>query len=555
MPQDAYTLKYVADELEALLVGGKISKIVQPDKDTLTLFIYTRSGTVKLEICLSAKYCRISLTDRETVSPKVAPNFCMLLRKHLQNAQITAVKQIPFERVIIFDLDCQSEFELKKMKLYAEIMGKYSNAVLTEGGEIVGALKQTAIGEDTKRVLFTGVKYVPPEPQDKIDPDDTVSLAALLSAKGDSERMLAARVKGVSCQTAAELTAELGDHPAAEEVCRYLCEGQPSPCVIRENGKIADFRVRSVRADAEKFDSVLAAQKYYYDRATTAAEFDARQRKLTSAVHNSVKKAEKRLAVIEQKLLDCADMENVKLKGELITANLYAVKRGDDKLVAVNYYDENCGKVEIALDKTLTPAQNAQRYYKKYAKLKRTRDSVTVQRQATVAELDYLYSLLAHLNAAEEGCDLDEAEVELKACGLLKAAPEKRKAERPSPFRIFRTEGFTLLAGRNNIQNDRLLKTLSDGDLWLHTQRYHSSHVAILAEGRKIPDGVLQIAAEICAYYSDGRSGSKIPVDYTRRKFVRKPKGAAAGFVTYTDYKTVLVDPDGHKELIDERKE
>lgn len=553
MPQDAFTLKYVADELQALLVGGKISKIVQPDKDTLSLFIYTRTGTVKLEICLSAKYCRISLTDKEIASPKVAPNFCMLLRKHLQNAQITAVKQIPYERVIYFDLICQSEFELKSMRLYAEIMGKYSNAVLTEEDRIVGALKQTAIGEETRRILFTGVKYSLPEPQDKISPDDFGKLSDLLSREGDAESMIADRVKGVSFQTAAELTAELGNHLSAEEIGKYLCGAPLSPCVIFENGKAVDFRVRSTRADAMRFDSILAAQKYYYDRATTAAEFAARQKKLAAALHGVTKKAEKRLAVIEQKLLDCADMERVKLKGELITANLYAIKRGDDKLVAVNYYDENGGQVEIALDKSLTPAQNAQRYYKKYAKLKRTRDSVSAQKLATVAELDYLQSLLTHLVAAEDGQDLDEIEEELKESGIVKSSSVKKKNERISPFRTFRTEGFILLAGRNNMQNDRLVKSLSENDLWLHTQRYHSSHVAILTEGREIPDGVLQTAAEICAYYSDGRSGNKIPVDYTRRKFVRKPKGCAAGFVTYTDYKTVLVDPDGHAELKDEK--
>lgn len=554
MPQDAFTLKFIAEELENLLIGGKISKIVQPDKDTLSLFIYTHSGTVKLAICLSAKYCRISLTDREVVSPKAAPNFCMLLRKHLQNAQITDVKQIPFERIVYFDMECVSEFELKKMRLYLEIMGKYSNAVLTENGEILGALKQTAIGENTRRILFSGVKYSLPEPQDKTAPDDLEGLSAILELQGDRAKLLAEKVKGISYQTAAEMAEALGENMTAEDVKSYICGGQLSPCVIFDGGKAIDFRAKSSSRSAVKYDSILAAQRAFYDGVTSFAEFAARQKKYLSAVSSALKKVEKRLAVIEQKLLDCADMESVKLKGELITANIYMIEKGDEKLRAVNYYDEAGGTVEIALDKTLTPAQNAQRYYKKYNKLKRTRDSVTEQRVTALAELDYLTSLIAHINSSEDMRDLNDIEDELKECGILKAEPVKgKKAEKPSSFRTFRAGGFTIVAGRNNIQNDRLVKSLSENDIWLHTQKYHSSHVGILTEGRSVPDGVLLIAAEICAHYSDGRSGGKIPVDYTRRKFVKKPRGGAAGFVNYTDYKTLLVNPDGHAELKDEK--
>ncbi len=554
MPQDAFTLKFVAEELETLLIGGKISKIVQPDKDTLFLFIYTHSGTIKLEICLSAKYCRISLTDREVISPKAAPNFCMLLRKHLQNAQITDVKQIPFERIVYFDMDCLSEFELKKMRLYLEIMGKYSNAVLTENGEIVGALKQTAIGENPRRILFSGVKYTLPEPQDKTAPDDLEGLRGILDMQGDRAKLLADRVKGISCRTAAEMAEALGENMTAEDVKSYISGGQTSPCVIFDGGKPIDFRVKSACNNAVKYNSILAAQRAFYDSVTVAAEFNSRQKKYLSALSSSLKKVEKRLAVIEQKLLDCADMESVKLKGELITANIYKIGRGDEKLCAVNYYDEAGGTIEIALDKTLSPAQNAQRYYKKYNKLKRTRDSVTEQRKTAIAELDYLSSLAAHINSSENMRDLNDIEDELKECGILKNEPVKGKnTEKPTPFRTFRADGFTIVAGRNNIQNDRLVKSLAENDIWLHTQKYHSSHVGIITGGRSVPDGVLLIAAEICAHYSDGRSGGKIPVDYTRRKYVKKPRGGAAGFVNYTDYKTVLVDPDGHAELKDEK--
>lgn len=550
MPQDAFTLKYIAAELDGLLCGGKISKIVQPEKDALSILIYTRSGTVKLEICLSAKYCRISLTDREVVPPKTAPNFCMLLRKHLQNAQIIAVRQVPFERVVYIDFSCTSEFERRQMRLYVEIMGKYSNATLTENGEIIGALKQTAIGENTRRVLFTGVRYVLPEPQDKISPDDIAGLENLLTVGGDRAKLIADRVKGISFQTASEIVAAYGENITANELNSYILRGEIDPCVIFEDGKPTDFRVRSESLNAVKYPAVLDAQRAYYDFAARSAEFAARSRKFNAALAASVKKAEKKLALIEQRLLDCADMESVKLKGELITANIYAVKRGDDRLFAVNYYDEEGKTIEIALDKTLSPSQNAQRYYKRYAKLKRTRDNAAAQRTDALAELDYLKSLVSHVNAAEDAEDLDGIESELKECGIIKAAPERgKKTETPSYFRVFHADGFEILAGRNNLQNDKLIKKLSENDVWLHTQGYHSSHVGIVCNGRPLPDKVLCIAAEICAHYSDGRGGGKIPVDHTFRKYVKKPRGGAAGFVTYTDYKTVLVSPDGHPEL------
>ena len=172
MPQDAFTIKYIAKELDSLLTGGKISRITQTGKDLLTFIIYTRKGTFKLEICLSAKGCRINITENDSAAPLVAPNFCMLLRKHLQNAQITRIGQKDNERIVFIDFNCTSEFELEKMTLYAELMGKYSNAVLVKDGVIVGALKTSAIGESTKRVLFTGVKYTLPEPQDKLAPDN-----------------------------------------------------------------------------------------------------------------------------------------------------------------------------------------------------------------------------------------------------------------------------------------------------------------------------------------------------------------------------------------------
>lgn len=551
MPQDAFTLNFIAKELQQTLVGGKISKITQQSKDLLTFIIYTARGTVKLEICLAAKGCRINLTDTDVTAPKTALGFCMLLRKHLQNAEITRVAQIEDERIIFFDLDCTSEFELTKMTLYIELMGKYSNAVLVQDGIIVGALKTTAISESTKRVLFSGAKYTLPEPQEKYSPRNMAQITHIFDETGgDKAKIISDKIKGVSYATALEIVAAYGENPTADDVFNYLNDGDKAPCVTLENGVPVDFKVRSVYPEKRLYGTVLEAQSAYYAAVNAKKDFEDKARKLSSALSSAVKKQEKRLAVMEQKLLDCRDMDTVKLKGELITANVYALQRGMDGFEAVNYYDENGGKIKIALDKSLSPAENAQKYYKRYAKLKRTAVSVNEQKKETLEKLDYLNSISAHIRLAENLCDLVETEEELKDLGLLpKEQSGKKKTVQITPYRAYMWGGIKILAGRSNVQNDRLLKDISREDLWLHTQGYHSSHVAIISGGKPVPDEALLAAAAICAYYSDGRAGTKIPVDYTKRAYVKKPPKSNAGFVIYTDYKTVLVNPDAHEEL------
>lgn len=548
MPQDAFTLNYICKELRTLLVGGKISRIVQPSRDELTFIIYTGKRNVKLEACLSAQASRLSMTDDDKPVPVTAPNFCMLLRKHLQNAEILDIVQPDFERIIYFDLLCTSDFSSSVMRLYFEIMGKYSNAVLTENGVIVGALKTTSIGENTKRVLFGGVKYCPPEPQDKIPPDDIAGMSKI-NFGGDTAKIICDKIKGIAYSTALEMVEAFGEGITAQNIYDYVFTVPAKPCVTYTDGQPDDFKVRSVK-DGKIYGSVLEAQSAFYAYRTAKRSFADKAGKLKNALGGALKKAEKRLADEESRLAECAGAENIKLKGELITANIYALQRGMTHFTAVNYYDPNGGTVKIELDGTLTPAQNAQKYYKKYAKLKRTQISVSAQREETLRRLDYLKSIDAHISAAESLLDLEETEEELNSLGLIKKPEIKKKKNLPPPYRIYEFGGFEIIAGRNNLQNERLTKGLSPEDIWLHTQKYHSSHVGIITGGKAVPNGVIKTAAEICAYYSDGREGNKIPVDYTKKKFVKKPPKSNAGFVIYTDYETALAEPDAHTELL-----
>ena len=549
MPQDAFTIKYIASELKGALTGGKISKITQPAKDCLSFIIYTQNGSLKLETCLSAKGCRVNLCKTEAPAPKNAPAFCMLLRKHLQNATVTDIGQVANERVIFIDFLCTSEFEIAPMRLYLELMGKYSNAALVKDGIILGALKQTAIGENTKRVLFSGVKYTLPAGQDKISPDDVAELEKLFeNSHADLAKFISDNIRGVAYSTALDIVQTYGENASLKQIRDYLCGGFCEPCITFRDGEPADFKVRSADKTAKKYPSVLEAQAAYYAYVAQKDEFELKKRRISSVLNSAVKKCEKRLVEENQKLLECEGAENIRLKGELLTANLYLVPRGADKFEAVNYYDEEGAKITIALDKSLSPADNAQKFFKKYAKLKRTAASVSEQKAQTEDRLKYLNSILSHLLTADCLYDLQAIEEELISCGIIKpeVQPKKKKDEALSP-RTYLIDGFKIISGRNNLQNDKLLKKLTQNDIWLHTQSYHSSHVGIVTEGKPVPDGVLLAAAEICVNYSDGKAGGKIPVDYTLAKFVKKPSGGAAGFVVYTDYKTLLAEANPHE--------
>lgn len=553
MPQDAYTLNRIAKELKDTFVGGKISKINQPEKDTLSFIIYTKRGSVKLDICASAKRCRISLSRGDLPNPKTAPNFCMLLRKHLQNAEITDVEQVGFERMIRFDFDCFSEFSSAKMNLYCEIMGKYSNVILCENGVIVGAMKTTSLEENAKRITFGGAKYVLPAPQDKVSPLDLNGLEELFGGRRESADFIFKNVAGIAYSTALEMENEYGGSVSAEQVYKYVTDGDLNPCVVFCDGKPTDFKARSVEKEKKEYGSVLEAQAAYYEEVLAAERFAGEKRKLSSALDAARKKVAKGLAKNRLALSECASAELIKLKAELITANIYAIERGMKSFEAVNYYDENAGKIKIDLDAKLTPAQNAQKYYKKYQKLKRTAEVLTERLKETEERESYLNGIYSSIATADDPSDLLEIREELIALGLVKADADKKKKEKPcSPFKRFLIGGCVILAGANNASNDRLTKSLSQNDLWLHAQKFHSSHVAIICPEKSPPENVILAAAEICAYYSEARDNAKVPVDYALKAHVKKPPKSPLGFAVYTDYKTIIVAPNAHSELRDE---
>ncbi len=542
MPQDAFTLRLIAKELGSMLEGGRVNRIVQPSRDEISLLIYTGNGTVKLLLNANAQDCGAYFAETET--PAVAPNFCMLLRKHLQSAEILAVSLLGFERILRFRFRSVSDFSASEKDLYLEVMGKYSNLILAENGVILGALKTTTLDEHVQRMIFPGAKYALPAPQDKVNPLEKESLRAVLAhAEGDLGRYLFTRVSGLAPITAEQIAAAFRGGDLTEHVYGYIFSDMVCPCVLERDGAPVDFYARRVEG-ARAFETLAEAQTYFYSARRKIKQREGLRRKLHTALSAAIKKHEKRLAQTLEKKKECERCEELRVKGELLTANLYALEKGMRGTELKNWYDENGGTVKIALDPSLTPAQNAQSYFKRYRKQKRTLEMLAPQEAETRAELEYLQSLLAAVTSAESEEDLAFCEEEAAGADLMREAPKARKkpARQEIPFRTFECGGFPIYAGRNNLQNDALVRRSDPEDLWLHAQRYHSCHVVIRTNGQQVPDMVLSFAAAVCAKYSDA-NGDRIPVDCTRVKFVKKPPKSKAGFVVYTDFITLLGDP------------
>ena len=569
MPQDAFHIRRLANELNTFLKGGRVNRISQVNKDELTFIIYTGKSTVKLILSANASNARVCLSLTEKEPAPIAPNFCMLLRKHLQNAEILEVRQYAFERIIEIDLHCTTDFSESTRTLHCELMGKYSNVVLTEKGVILGALKTTALEDSTRRVLLAGARYEYPVPQDKLSPFDGAGMRSRLETylstrmeEVDLESLslfLFENVSGLALPTAREiilravkragsvkntLSSAYGA-PLWEFVGEFCLHEPCAPCLKLQNGQAVDFFAFHVDG-GEKMPSLCKAEDEFFTRRESKKGFEDKKRKLENTARGLKKKLTKKLQDTLERLSEAEKAEDYRVKGELLTANLYRIEKGMSGVELENWYDENGGTVKITLDATLSPAKNAQRYFKIYNKHKRTAEVLTPMLKNERAEIAYVDSVLVSIANAENALDLKEIEVELTELGLLRAPKERvggKKKEVPLPYREFEFEGFKIYAGRNNIQNDRLLRDASPDDIWLHTQKYHSSHVIIAVRGGQVRDEIILRAAEICAYYSDGRDGDKIPVDYCKRKFVKKPNKSKAGFVIYTDYKTVLVKP------------
>ncbi len=559
MAFDALTLSVLRREFAETLVGGKITKLYQPEKDELVLFVFNKQ-TYKLLISANANVNRIHLTEMPTDNPKVAPAFCMLLRKYISNATVTAVNQMPYERVLEFCLQVSDELGYKKeMKLLFELTGKTSNVILTDGNYVIlDSIKHLPQDLNASRIIMAGAKYSFFAPQNKIEPFDLPRVREFLTdCSLPLRKTLPETLLGVSQTTVNEILCGIDENDHSPDnnelvvtrLAHYRDELQkPHPCVVLNNGtpvEVCPFDYRSQKGEKMFFATLNKAHDNYFYLLDKAQRFRDKAKSVAAVVKNAISRTEKKLAAQRQTLLEAQDRETYKLYGDLILSNLWKI-HGDDSLTCENYCDGST--VTIPLDRQLTPQQNAQAYYRKYRKLKSSFEHNTVLVEENSRLSEYLQTIKENLRFCTESDDLLQIRDELTALGLIREKHDtKKKTETPVKPLCYDLHGYTVYVGKNNVQNNYVTFRLAKADdVWLHTQKIHSSHVVVVRKTGEIPNEVIEEAAQICAYYSQAKAGSKIPVDYTPRQNVKKPNKAPLGFVVYNTYQTILVDPDRH---------
>ena len=564
MPQDAFTLRYLCSELDAVFKGGKVNKIIQPSSDELILTIYTGKKTERLLFNVNPASPRIGVVNEEYESPLTAPNFCMLMRKHLLSATVLGVELIGFDRIVKIDFLASGEFvDAVKKTVYVELMGRYSNVILTENGKILGGNRGINMFDNGVRPLFVGHEYKFPPVNDKKLPSDVALVEKFIGVQKENfAELLCRNVQGIAVSTANEIVngyfANKGEKVEDsteffQYLNHYLYKTKLNPCVNICDGEVKDVLVypyHTISGEYKYFDTLYRAEEYYFNARDAIKRFKSKRERLLSITNTAIKKAKKRLTAIKAKEKDALSAEENRIKGELLLANIYKIKNGEKQCVLQNYYDGS--DVVISLDERLSVAKNAENYYKKYNKQKRTLSALEPQKDMAEKELSYLESVLDEITISETIEELLLVQSELEFASIIAENKGQKKNKKLAEVfcRTYLVNDYKIKVGRNNSENDKLTFTAKPEDLWLHVKDYHSSHVVIENKGKKVPDEVLLVAGEICAYYSKCRDNGKVEIVYTEKKHVRKPPKSKLGFVTYENFKSFVVKPQKHAEFL-----
>ena len=568
MSMDGLSLYSAMNELNKRLAGGKIDKIQQTDKEELLLMVRSLGQTYRLLINASASDNRVQLTELKKQAPSEAPMFCMLLRKRIAGGKIVRFEQERLDRVLKISIETYNDLgDLSVFALYCELMGKHSNIILVnEKGVIVDAIKHVGLGMSSVRFVMPGLEYSAPPAQDKQDPSkasaDDFSMAMCMVGMSIA-KALSNAFFGLSPAVAAQLVARYTD----KTECTQLSEAEREELAERLAAFYADMAQGKEKASAvlnalgeteavypfaiagggiKLYDSIGEALDSLYinsDRREWAKRHGASARKV---LQNNIERCEKKLALYADALNSGEQMEKCRLYGELLTANLPSLKSGTDTAAVDNYYADPVERIAIPLDRQLTPGENAQRYYKKYQKLKAARDMAIVQREQTLSELNYLEGQLDNLTKCTAENELSELIEELKEQGYIKrdkGGKKKMKLAASKPMHFVSSTGADIYVGKNNRQNDELtLRFASPNDIWMHTKNIPGSHVIVKGASEQ-DTATMTEAALLAAYYSRARGSENVAVDYTPRKYVKKPAGAKPGMVIYTTNKTAYVTP------------
>lgn len=541
MPSDAINYGKLARELDDVLSCGRIDKITMSDKSTLMLTVRSRGANRNLLITAAASP-RCYLSSSRINGTEVPLSFCLHLRRHIGGGVIDKVEAAPFERILFFRITAHGDLgeEIKRI-LIVEIMGKYSNVVLTdENYKITESLKH--VGLDESRPVMPGIEFVLPRDETRSDPTADIPNAESVPPS-DLPSLMVKRMRGLSAVTAAEIV-DIAQKESLTlgKACERLLERPLSPVTYYRDGKPFDFSFcdyATVEGERRRFVTLCEAMDDYYKGAFDVSEKTLAENAVRRVINAALDKQRKKLAVFERDRTSASDYEHERIIGELLTANLYRIKKGDASVTVDNWYDGT--QVTVKLTEN-TPQEDAQKHFKRYQKKKRTVENLAERIDECEKTIDYLESVETALACAVTAADIADVADELEQYGFITRQTRGKKRAESMP-RKYVIDGFTVLVGKSNLQNEKITKEARGDDIWLHTQGFHGSHVILKTGGKEPPASVLSAAASVAAFFSKARQSENVPVDYTRVKNVHKQRGAAPGKVDYFGAKTLYVFP------------
>lgn len=559
-------LKYVREELSEL-VGSRIEKIFQPSREEVVITFRKPNssdrGAKRVIFSANGSSARVNLTEAALENPPSPPMFCMLLRKHLGSGRLLGIRQDGLERILYFDFECVNEIgDIVTNTLTAEIMGRFSNIILVRGGRVIDSVKRVTDEISGVRRILPNIVYETPPRLERIDffTANDRKISSLIEKKTERlAKALPAVLEGISPIFAREAAFyAAGDTDAAcceltdeqkERLDDFFENARKSACfteIIDESGAKKDFSFVDVNQYGNgfakrHFASANALLDDFYEKKSDRAS--QRARDMLKLIKSRAERTARKLELRKKELADCADRENLRVCGDIVNANIYRLEKGMTSALLDDFYTGEQRK--IALDARLTPAQNAQKYYSEYRKLCTAEKMLTGLIAEGKSELSYYESLLDSVTRAKTDGELTEIKRELAEQGLIRGEKTLGKPKKSEPLKFRSSDGFTILVGKNNKQNDELtLKTSKASDIWLHVKDIAGSHVIIKTEGKTPPERTIVEAARLAAYHSKAKNGSGVPVDYTAVKFVKKPAGARPGMVIFTDNRTLYVTPN-----------
>lgn len=571
MPLDGLTLGFIARELKQKLVGGRVDRVLQPESDEIHLLIRSLGENQRLLLCAGANAARVHLTAHNKQNPQEPPMLCMLLRKHLQGGRVMDVRRVAGDRILEIDIENIDELgESVVRTLVCELMGRHSNIILhLPDGKIIDSVRHVDESISRVRQILPGLIYTYPPEQDKLNPDTCTAeeiAEALARNAGRLDKAIQASLRGMSPQASRELsfrlaggegayTQDMNLSIAAQRLRTLLDEMEswgPPVLLLDEDNAPADCfpfpqLCREGMPMREVSEGISAAlDQFHYER-DRVERMRQRSQTLHRTLKTHIERCEKKLAIQIEALENADRMDEYRKYGELIQANLYRLKKGMDKANVEDFYEPDAPTISIPMDVRYTPTQSAQRYFKLYQKARSARQMAAEQKEKTETELRFLEEQLDDLRKCTQPQELSEMRELLVASGHVKPVKSRvkpRKAEPSQPFHYISSEGIDIFVGKNSMQNDRLTMSARGDEMWLHAKNMPGSHVII--RSTQVSEKTLLEAAMLAAYYSKGQTSAQVPIDYTLRRYVKKPGGSPAGFVIYVNQKTLYITPDEH---------